>query len=78
MIVFSDEVGTETYRIVEELGPRWRIVADSFPKIVELLRAAAAMGVRYVALDPPTSLTRESVDASLVPIGAFIDLLAGG
>ncbi len=81
VIVFSDEVGAETYRIVEELGPEWQTVADSPLKLVELLKAAAATGVRYVALDPPTSLTltREIVEAPLVPLEAFIDsLLAGG
>jgi hypothetical protein len=81
VIVFSDEVGAETYRIVEELGPEWQTVADSPLKLVESLKAAAATGVRYVALDPPTSLTltREIVEAPLVPLEAFIDsLLAGG
>src|SRR3712207_465656 len=57
VIVFSDEVDTETFRITEELGPEWQIVADTPRKIAEPLEAAAERGVRYVTLDPPTSLT---------------------
>jgi hypothetical protein len=78
VIVFSDEVGAETFRVVEELGPEVQIVADTSRKIAQLLEAAAAKGVGHVALDPPTALTRGSVESRLVLISGFLDHLLSG
>jgi hypothetical protein len=78
VIVFSDEVGAEAFRIVEKLGPRVQIVADAPQEVARLLEAAAATGgARYVAIDPPTSLTRGNVDSRLVPLSGFLDHLLG-
>lgn len=43
----------------------------------ELLEACANEGVRYVALNPPTTLTRGDEEPQLVPIWGFIDHLLG-
>ncbi len=75
IVVFSDEVRAEAFRIVEKLGPGVQIVADVPQEVARLLEAAAVTGVRYVALDPPTSLTRGNVESRLVPISGFLDHL---
>jgi hypothetical protein len=77
VIVFSDEVEAEAFRIVEKPGPGVQIVADGPQEVARMLEAAAATGVRYVALDPPTSLTRGNVESRLVPISGFLDHLLG-
>jgi hypothetical protein len=72
VIVFSDEVRAETFRIVEKLGPGVQIVADAPQEVARLLEATAATGgARYVALNPPTSLTRGKVESRLVPLGVL-------
>jgi hypothetical protein len=78
VLIFGDPVAAEAFRVVENLGSEWQVVADSPGQIVELLEAAAMSGARYVALDPPTALTRGDVEAQLIPVGGFIDYLLAG
>jgi hypothetical protein len=55
VLIFGDPVAAEAFRVVENLGSEWRVVADRPGEMVELLEAAAMSGARYVALDPPTA-----------------------
>lgn len=75
VVVFGDATSAETFRVVERLGDDWRVVADTARGVSEFLGAAAVSGARYVALDPPTALTRGHEEARLVPISAFLDHL---
>ncbi len=81
VLVFDAFVDVEAFRIIEELGPEWEIVEHAPQEAAFLLERCREKGVRYVALNPPTKLTRADSHAQegseLVPIRRFVDYLRG-
>ncbi len=75
--VFDDPLAAEAFLVVEGLGSGWEVVEHRPGEAAELLLACAAGGAGYVALDPPTALTRGEEEPTLVPIGAFVERLRG-
>ncbi len=63
--------------LVEDLDPGWEVIQYTSQTTAELLEACANEGVRYVALNPPTTLTRGDEEPQLVPIQEFIDHVLG-
>ena len=76
VLAFEEAAAAEAFRILEGLGPEWEVMG-ALQEVTGLLRSAARGEVRYVALDPPSALTREDDEARLVPIMAFVDHLRG-
>jgi hypothetical protein len=62
---------------VRLLGPGWEVIEHTPRATAELLEACAGEGVRYVALNPPSALTRGDEESQLIPIWGFIDNLLG-
>ena len=75
--VFDEPVSAEVFLILEDLGPGWEVIEHTPPATAELLETCAGEGVRYVALNPPSALTRGDEEALLIPIGGFIDHFLG-
>lgn len=78
VLVFDEFVGVEAFRIIEELGTEWEVIEHSPQEAACLLERCAEKGIRYVALNPATKLTRAQDPSGLVPIGSFTDYLRGG
>jgi hypothetical protein len=76
VLAFEQATAAEAFRIIEGLGPEWEIVG-ALQEVAGLLRSAARGEVRYVALDPPSALTRGDEEPRLVPIMTFVDHLMG-
>lgn len=82
VFVFDEPVTAEAFLIienlVEDLGLGWEVVEYPPPAAAELLEACADKGVEYVALNPPSALTRGYEEALLlIPIRGYIDHLLG-
>lgn len=75
ILVFGDLMAAEAFLVAEGLGSEWQVIENIPWETTELLRATAEAGVRYVALDPPSVLTRGDEESRLVPIKAFVDYL---
>jgi hypothetical protein len=75
VLVFEEDAPSEAFRIIEGLGPGWRSIERAPRGTADLLETCAGAGARYVALDPPSELTRGEEQSKLVPIEAFIDHL---
>lgn len=77
VLVFDEFVVIEAFRIIEELGSEWEIVEYAPQEAAFLLESCAEKDMRYVALNPPTKLTRAQDPSELVPIRSFLDYLRG-
>ena len=77
VLVFDEFVVMEAFRIIEKLGPEWEVVEHDPQEAASLLESCAEKGMRYVALNPPTKLTRAQESSELVPIRSFVAYLHG-
>jgi hypothetical protein len=76
VLAFEEATAAEAFRVIEGLGPEWE-VTGALQEVMGILRSAARGELRYVALDPPSTLRREHEEPRLVPIVAFVDQLMG-
>lgn len=75
VLLFDDPLAAKTFLIIEELGPEWQTVESTAPEAAKLLEICAWGGARYIALNPPSALTRGEEESKLVPIRTFVDRL---
>ena len=75
--VFDELVAAKAFLILENLGSGWEVIEYTPRAAAELLETCAGEGVRYVALNPPSTLTRGAEESLLIPIREFIDHLLG-
>jgi hypothetical protein len=76
VLVFYETDAAEASRIVEGLGEEWEVIHNAYEEVADLLQiSAAAGGAKYVALDPPTALTRADKEPQLIPLTVFLDHL---
>jgi hypothetical protein len=73
VLVFNEAAAAEAFRILEDLGPEWEVLEEDNRETSGLLLTCAAEGVKYVALNSPSALTRGHEDHQLIPIQAFVD-----
>jgi hypothetical protein len=73
VLVFQDATAAEAYPIVEGLGPEWEVLEQDNREAANLLLTCAARGVKYIALNPPSALTRGHEEHPLIPIRVFVD-----
>jgi hypothetical protein len=68
VLVFKEAATAEAFRILEGLGPEWEVLEEDNREAADLLLTCTAGSVRYVALNPPSALTRGHEDHPLIPI----------
>jgi hypothetical protein len=78
VLVFEEEEEAAAFLILEDLGPQWEVLEKAEREAADLLLICASGGIRYVALNPPSVLTRRHEGHPLIPIRAFVDGLTEG
>jgi hypothetical protein len=73
VLVFKDAAAAEAFRILEGLGPGWEVLEPDNREAADLLLTCMAGGVTYVALNPPSALSRWHEEHPLIPIRVFVD-----
>jgi hypothetical protein len=77
VLVFEEEEA-EAFLIREGLGPEWEVLEKDEREAADLLLSCVTGGIRYVALTPPSVLTRGHEGHPLIPIRACVDGLTEG
>lgn len=68
VILFDDPLAAEAFVFLEELGEGWEVVENGALETATLLDACSLSDVEYVALNPPSSATRDGWRLPLVRI----------
>jgi hypothetical protein len=78
VLVFEEDATAEAFLILEGLGPEWEVLEKDEHEAADLLLSCVTGGIRYVALNLPSVLTRGHEGHPLIPIRAFVDGLTEG